>query len=141
MTLYLVDNSVLQRFPRSPAVHAAVMDLMGRGDLAACSDLSIIEAGYSAKSADDHRQIVEAWSSILLRLGLSDEVGPVAFDLQAAMFRAGRGRSAGTFDLLQAATAIVHGAVVIHYDADFELLADVDDRLRQQWIVPRGSVD
>jgi predicted nucleic acid-binding protein len=141
MTLYLLDNSVLQRIPRSPVVQESVARLMGKGDLLACSDMSLLEAGYSGTSVEHHREILATWSSSLLRLGLSDEVGTVALGIQTAMFAAGVGRAAGTFDLLQAASAIVHGAVVVHYDADFEHIAACDARLVQQWIVPRGSLD
>jgi len=36
------------------------------------------------------------------------------------------------------ATAIVHGAVVLHYDAGYEHIARVSE-LNQIWVVPRGS--
>ena len=34
-----------------------------------------------------------------------------------------------------------HDAVLLHYDHDFDLIAEVADALRHQWIVARGSVD
>jgi predicted nucleic acid-binding protein len=74
-------------------------------------------------------------------LPLCAETGVVAAELQRALFDAGRGRAVGVVDLLHAATAICHRAVVLHHDADFEALADVDGRLRHRWVVPRGSVD
>ena len=43
-------------------------------------------------------------------------------------------------DLLIAATALVHDCEVLHYDSDFDLLADAEPALRARWIVPRGSV-
>jgi len=77
----------------------------------------------------------------LHRLSVTDQVGLVALALQGALFAAGKGRAVGIVDLLIAATAIVHHAVIVHYDADFELLAGVEARLKQRWIVPPGSVD
>lgn len=141
MTAYLLDNSVLQRLDRSEPVRVAVERLMGRGDLLASSDVSLLEAGYSAVTAADHARIMHALGTVFLRLPLSEEVGRVAFDLQSALFASSIGRAAGVIDLLHAATAICHGAVIVHYDADFEVLASVDPRLRQHWIVPAGSVD
>jgi predicted nucleic acid-binding protein len=77
----------------------------------------------------------------LLRLPLTPEIGVLALELQSSLLAAGLGRAVGIVDLLHAATAIVHEAVVIHYDNDFETLAGVEGRLRQAWIVPPGSVD
>ena len=51
----------------------------------------------------------------------------------------GHHRAAGVFDLLTAAVAEHRGAVVMHYDADFEHIAATTGR-PQQWIVPRGSL-
>lgn len=41
-------------------------------------------------------------------------------------------------DLLIAAAAESAGLIVLHYDRDFELIAQVSD-LAQEWVVPRGS--
>lgn len=41
-------------------------------------------------------------------------------------------------DLLLAAIAEVHHATILHYDADFELIANVTGQ-PHQWIVPRGK--
>ena len=59
--------------------------------------------------------------------------------LQASLGNGGPLRAAGANDLVIAATAIVHGAVVLHYDADYEHIAKVSE-LNQIWVVPRGSV-
>jgi len=141
MTGYLLDNSVIQRIPRHPTVVDAVRDLQGRGGFLCFSDVSRLEAGFSARNAADHAAILSQVIGRFVRMPLSDLVGVLAVELQAALFGAGMGRAVGAVDLLHAATAIVHDAVVIHYDADFELIASVDDRLQQRWIVPPGSVD
>lgn len=41
-------------------------------------------------------------------------------------------------DLMLAAIAESHSAVVLHYDADFERIADVT-RQPHEWIVPQGT--
>ena len=43
-------------------------------------------------------------------------------------------------DLLIAAAAESRGLTVLHYDADFDLIASVTGQ-RCDWIVPAGSVD
>lgn len=43
-------------------------------------------------------------------------------------------------DLIIAAAAELAGLTLLHYDLAFELIASVTGQ-RQQWIVPRGSVD
>jgi predicted nucleic acid-binding protein len=42
-------------------------------------------------------------------------------------------------DLLIAATAETYGAVIVHYDHDFDTIAMVTGQ-PAQWIVPAGSV-
>lgn len=42
-------------------------------------------------------------------------------------------------DLLIAACAEIDGAVVLHYNVDYERIASVTDQ-PVEWVVPRGSV-
>lgn len=114
---------------------------MGEGNILATSDIAVLEAGFWARSTADHDRIVSGMREGALLLPLGAALGAVAVELQSRLVSQGRGRAVGVLDLLHAATAIVHNAVVVHYDADFEQLASVDPRLRHQWIVPRGSVD
>lgn len=48
-------------------------------------------------------------------------------------------RAAGCADLLTAAVAEHYGAIVLHYDSDFDHIAAVSG-LQTRWVVPRGSV-
>ncbi|WP_109506013.1 PIN domain-containing protein [Nocardioides speluncae] len=141
MTLYLLDNSVYQRLGRHPEVVAAVDRLLGRGDLLASSDVSRLEAAFSARSPKDYGRIVTGLRDETLLLGMTEAVGEITGELQDALAIEGKWRAVGVVDLLHAATAIVHDAVVVHYDADFELLSELDGRLRQEWVVPKGSID
>ena len=141
MTLLLVDNSVLQRLGRAAEVADALRSALERGGVLCSSEVSRLEAGYSARSAREHAEIIGRLAMDFELLPLSAETGAVAAELQSALFEAGHGRAVGVVDLLHAATAICNGAVVVHYDADFEAVADVDGRLRHRWVVPRGSVD
>jgi predicted nucleic acid-binding protein len=49
-------------------------------------------------------------------------------------------RSVGVADLVTAAAAAAAGLGVLHYDADFDTLADVLP-FESRWLAPRGSLD
>ncbi|MGH3304693.1 MAG: PIN domain-containing protein, partial [Streptosporangiaceae bacterium] len=50
----------------------------------------------------------------------------------------GQCRAPSIADLYVAAVALTHDATVLHYDKDFELIANAA-ALRHEWIVPRGT--
>ena len=143
-TLFLVDNSVSQRL-HNPIVRTAWSTLSERGEIATCLP-TILEAGYSARSAHAHRETIHFEQASKMVLPPTSEDLPIAVRLQGALFTAGMGRAVGVSDLQIAATAIQHSkgdtqVVVVHYDTDFDHLASVEPRLATEWIVPRGSVD
>jgi predicted nucleic acid-binding protein len=76
----------------------------------------------------------------LVELPLTPHTREVASRLQGLLWHGGLVRAVGVFDTLTAATALEHGAAVVHYDRDFELLASVCPDLEQRWVVPAGSV-
>ena len=61
-------------------------------------------------------------------------------EVQAKLVRRGQHRAVSIPDLLVAAVAEVEQLSVLHYDADFELIAAVTGQ-PHRWIVPRGSAD
>jgi predicted nucleic acid-binding protein len=63
-----------------------------------------------------------------------------ALEVQALLARDGRHRAVSLVDALVAAIAEVRELTVLHYDADFELVAEVTGQ-PQAWIVPRGTAD
>ena len=56
-----------------------------------------------------------------------------------ALVERGQHRSVGVADLLLAATAEIERLTVLHYDADFDLIAEITGQ-PTEWIVPRGSI-
>ena len=56
-----------------------------------------------------------------------------------AFVERGRHRSVGVADLLLAATAAIERLTVLHYDADFDLIAEITGQ-PTEWVVPRGSI-
>jgi predicted nucleic acid-binding protein len=75
-----------------------------------------------------------------VRLPISEAIAERAREVHIRMAARGHHRAAGVIDLLTAAVAEHHGAVVLHYDADFEHIAASTGQ-PQAWIVPRGSID
>ena len=59
--------------------------------------------------------------------------------VQRELVRLGQHRGPGVSDLLIAAAAEIHNAVVIHYDRDFDTIAALTGQ-PVEWIVPAGSV-
>jgi predicted nucleic acid-binding protein len=62
-----------------------------------------------------------------------------ALDVQGALWRSGHVRAVGFPDLLVAAVAERERVAVLHYDADYDLIAHITGQ-PVQWIVPRGTV-
>jgi len=142
--IFLVDNSVLQRLHRSDEVASAMTELLSIGELGGCLP-QLLEEGYSARSAPEHRAIRSANARAKIFLPPDAEVAALALELQSRLFAAGMGRAVGVSDLQIVATAIRHTTdvqrvTVVHYDTDFERVARVAPEFRHRWIVPRGSV-
>jgi len=60
-------------------------------------------------------------------------------EVQAVLWRNGQMRSVGLPDLLVAAVAERSRVTVLHYDADYEIVACVTGQ-QVQWVVRRSSV-
>lgn len=140
MTRYLVDNSVLQRLPRSPAVQAAVRSLLDAEHELCCCALSLDEFGFSARSPAEYLEANRRLRTSFLYLPLAGEIDQIILDIRAALWDAGTGRAAGVIDVALAATAVHARSTVLHYDGDFDHIAAVYPLLRAQWVVPRGSI-
>ena len=141
MSRYLVDNSVLQRLPRSPAVQVAIGSLLDAEHELCCRALSLDEFAFSARSPAEHAEATRRLRTSFLYLPMSADIDQVILDIRAALWNAGTGRAAGVIDVALAATAVQAGATVLHYDSDFDHTATAYPRLRAEWVVPRGSVD
>jgi predicted nucleic acid-binding protein len=136
VTAYLVDKSVLARVGR-PAVSAALMPYLGQ--LATCSTV-LLELGWSATSSQHYDRMMDdlGWYQ---SLDINQEVLTLALGLQRDLVARGHHRGPGVADLVLAATAITHSATVLHYDRDFDLVAEVAPHFAHRWIVPRGTTD
>lgn len=133
---FLLDTSVVKRLGRLQ-VRQVVEPLAANGNLAR-PGICDVEVGYSARNTEEWDQLV----------GALDAFAPVdttaahirrALQVQRLLAqRSQRGRKIP--DLLVAAAAEELDVAVLHYDADFDLIASVTGQ-RCQWVVPAGTVE
>lgn len=135
--LYLADTSAIARIA-DPAVRAELERLGRLGLLATCVTVDL-EVGYSARDPAGYDRTATRRAAGFTDLPLHAAIGARARGVQALLARRSQHRAAGIVDLLTAAIAEHHGAVVLHYDRDFDHIAAVTGQL-SRWIVPRGTV-
>jgi predicted nucleic acid-binding protein len=135
----LVDNSAWVRFAALPDERAAqIADEIEAGRIATCLPF-LLEAGYSARTAHHHDELL-AQVSALPRFAIDDEVERRALAAQRRLARVGHHRLPPV-DLLMAAVADRHGLGVLHYDGDYDVIADKTDLdFDSVWLAPRGSL-
>lgn len=133
---YLVDTSALKRLDR-PVVRRALEDLARAGGLSRPT-ICDLEVGFSARNAEEWDDLVGALDVFA---GIETSASHVRRGLQVQRLLAAQSRRGRKLpDLLVAAAAEELGLTVVHYDADFDLIADVTGQ-RCEWIVPAGCVD
>ena len=136
--LYLIDTSAQAR-SQNAAVRAVIAGLIADRAAATCVTVDL-EAGYSGRDLADVREIARRRRELYVVLPVSEVIADRARDVQVRMAARGHHRAAGVIDLLSAAVAEHHGAVVLHYDADFEHIAATTGQ-PHKWIVPRGTLE
>lgn len=134
---WLVDKSALWRLPHM-AIAASLLDRMLAGRVGV-SITTELEMGFSARSLSDYARMRERYIDPLPVVSLPFRAEARARDVQRMLVERGQQRGVSVPDLLIAATAEIEGLTVLHYDADFDLIADVTGQ-RMEWIVPRGSI-
>ncbi len=135
--LYLIDTSAHARIG-DPAIRNVIAGLIVDRAAATCVTVDL-EAGYSGRDLADVRAIAERRRGLFVVLPITEVIADRARDVQLRMAARGHHRAAGVIDLLTAAVAEYHGAVVLHYDADFEHIAATTGQ-PHAWIAPRGTL-
>lgn len=131
---YLADTSVFARLTESP-VAVAFAPLAAQGQVAVRAPV-VFEVGFSARNVDDHRRLVEGLSAFP-PVPTGDADHRRALEVQAALAAVGAHRAISLVDALVAAIAEARQLSVLHYDADFELIAGATGQ-PHQWIVAPG---
>lgn len=135
-TEYLADTSVLHRVGRYSEVASRIAELRRTRRLWTC-DIVTLELGYSARNRREWLAI-ESVQQGLEQAEQSAAVTARAIEVQGLMAAAGTHR-VKINDLLIAASAEVSGVTVLHYDADFDRIAQATGQ-PTEWIADRGSI-
>lgn len=133
---HLVDTSVLKRLS-NPAIRAVLEPLAEAGNLARAV-MSDLEVGYSARNDQEWDELQRALDVFALIDSTADHFARAKQVQRMLAARSQRGRKIP--DLLIAAAAEMERLAVLHYDQDFDRIAEVTGQ-RCQWIVAPGSVD
>ncbi len=136
MVSYLIDKSALARMQHA-TVRARVAPIIEAGRAASCSIIDL-EVLYSARNHEEHERIRARRAFAYDHVPMSEATFVRAIDVQAALARSGRHR-VPIPDLLIAAVAESAAMTVLHYDRDYDLIAEVTGQ-SVEWVVPRGSV-
>jgi predicted nucleic acid-binding protein len=120
------------------AVHEVLGPLLLNGEIASCA-LSDLEVLFSARTPEEYEHVLVHRRANYAHLPVTDAVCDHAVEVQRALAARSEHRGAPIPDLLIAACAEAQGVAVLHYDADYDLIASVTGQ-PTQWVVPRGSV-
>lgn len=133
--LYLADKSALSRL-HHPAVARRLGPFLVDG-LVATTPIIDLEVLYSARSLADYEEILAERRS-LPSYPVTPEVTDRAIDVQHRLAERGHHRLPLP-DLLIAAVAELNDLAVLHYDADYDRIAETTCQ-HCEWVVPRGSL-
>ena len=134
--IYMIDKSALARMPLEP-VRQRLAPIIEAGEAATCA-LIELEVLYSTRNHGDHLRTRERRTFAYRNVPLTEEIFQRAIHVQGELARAGHHRLPIP-DLVIAAAAESAGLTVLHYDADFDRIAEITGQ-SVEWVVPRGSL-
>ncbi len=136
MATYLIDKSAWAR------LHQDVVAERWAGPIAggsvAITGVGMLEILVSSVSATDFAE-TRFELSMMPRVALSEAIIDRAIEVQGLMVSRGTHRAPSPADLILAACAEANDLILLHYDKDFELIAEVTGQ-PTEWVVPAGSV-
>lgn len=130
---YLLDTSAWGQATHDVAVAARLADHIRSGELALCT-VTALEVLYSSRNATEYARDLDRLRTLPWR-DLSDPRS--AIDLQLRLAQRGWHRTPIP-DVVVAATAAEHGFTVLHYDSDYERLAEAAG-IEHEWLPARGT--
>ena len=134
---YLADKSVLVRM-RHNEVAARLAPLIEAGAIASCAIVDL-EVLFSARNAEEHSAIARRRSIAYPSVPIEESTLRRAIEVQGLLAVSGRHR-VPIPDLIIAATAEQAGLTVLHYDHDFDVIAEATKQ-PMEWVVPRGTLE
>ncbi len=137
MATYLADKSALARMSHD-RVAKRLAPLIADGEVATCGVIEL-EVLYSARSERDLIDMRARRSIAYRRIPMTEADFLRAEEVMLRLADRGQHRAAGLPDLLIAAVAERAGLTVLHYDADYDMIAATTGQL-VEWVVPKGSL-
>jgi predicted nucleic acid-binding protein len=132
--LVLADTSAWHRGARG---RTRWQELLETGLLAVCTPVAL-ELLVSARNGRDYHRLADDLAQ-LPNLPLDRRVEAIAAETQATLADRGQHRGATPIDLLIAAVAQAHDAILLHYDRHFDTIARVTGQ-PMEWLARRGSL-
>jgi predicted nucleic acid-binding protein len=119
-------------------MQAVIAPYADRGLIGTCPiiDLEILYSTRNGAEHDHFRGQREAFEYF----PMTDEIARRAIQVQGKLAYRGQHQSVSIPDLIVAATAECFSLVVLHYDADYDRIAEVTGQ-PAEWVVPRGTAD
>jgi predicted nucleic acid-binding protein len=140
-TTLLLDNSAWVRLGDTavPGDRAAELAAaLEAGNIATCLPF-LLEAGYSARNARDHDGLMDELLALPC-FHIDEDIERRALDAQRQLALIGHHRLPPV-DLLVAAVADCNDLAVLHYDRDYDVIAEKTDlSFKSEWLVPRGTL-
>ena len=136
MATHLADTSALARLHHDD-VAARIGPMFLGGGIATCAIVDL-EVLVTARNGTEHDEI---WfeRQLLPRAPVTEAGTSRAIEVQSELCARGQHRGVPISDLAIAAAAELAGLTVLHYDHDFDLIAEVTGQ-PAEWVVPRGTV-
>ncbi|HEV7672694.1 MAG TPA: PIN domain nuclease [Thermoanaerobaculia bacterium] len=119
------------------SVGVRLAPLIEAGEIATCAMVDL-EVLFSSRNHEEHESTRLRRRSAFENVPLTEAIFERAIEVQGELARTGKHR-VPIPDLIIAAAAESAGLTVLHYDADFDQIAQVTGQV-VEWVVPRGSV-
>ncbi|HEX4494648.1 MAG TPA: PIN domain nuclease [Thermoanaerobaculia bacterium] len=133
---YLIDKSALARMPLE-AVQNRLGPIIESGEAATCAIIDL-EVLFSTRNHAEHERVRQRRSFAYQSVPITEEILRRAIKIQSELARTGRHR-VPIPDLIIAAAAEAAGLTLLHYDRDYDLIAEITHQ-PVEWVVERGSV-
>jgi predicted nucleic acid-binding protein len=135
MPAYLADKSALARIGLDGAEWLATEILDGNVRRSSMTDLEIF---HSATSHSALLEVIEERQAGFRQVDTRQVDWDRAVEVMVQLAAKGKHRSVGIPDLLTATVAERHGLTLVHYDSDFDHVAEVTGQATR-WLAPRGT--
>lgn len=135
MNAWLIDKSAYVRVSLCP--DAEKWATRARRGLVRITTITLLEIGFSARSARDYRVSLEERPLAEMPMEyITPTIEDRALAVQRALADIGRHRAPAIPDLLIAATAEAANLTVLHVDKDYELIAEITGQPTERLRLP-----